>query len=173
MTKPKAVTPIRLAREKRGWSQLELCHKTGLSYNTVAFAERGGVCTPETSKILERVLGITVKVVSTRAERAERVAKKKAKKQVAPKRKEAREKEEREKQDEIDRVLKELKDFVGQGEDAQESVDAVIKAASEDLSHSVPEGHGSVGETAGERGEDNNGVQSTDGLPPTEGGLPQ
>lgn len=75
-------TAIRVARVKRGWSQLVLCHKTGLSYNTVAFAERGINITQKTADKLSQALSIRVEVTNPTkakrniADRARRAAKK-------------------------------------------------------------------------------------------------
>lgn len=165
MPRTKAATPIRLAREKRGWSQLELCHRAKLSYNTVAFAERGGICTPHTADALSKVLGITVKSNSDWGTRS-KTAKPKAKRQKP--RFEQRRQEEKETQEALDRTVEELAaEERAETQVVEEVVDVPVEqAAGEDFENSGPEGSLEVGSGPTERGEDGSGIQPPDGFPP-------
>lgn len=78
---------IKVAREKSGLSQMALCKKLKLSYNTVAFAERGVMCSQETADKLNKFFGLHLKPFGKTPifgkgtkKKAKRVAKKSARK---------------------------------------------------------------------------------------------
>lgn len=56
---------VKEERLKRGWSQTHLAELAELSYNTVAFAERGVFMTRKTAKILSRLLKIPLKPIAS------------------------------------------------------------------------------------------------------------
>jgi transcriptional regulator with XRE-family HTH domain len=60
---------LREARTAKGWSQAELARKAELSYNTVAFAERGYMMSRKTAKILSRLLGAEIPPILSDARR--------------------------------------------------------------------------------------------------------
>jgi transcriptional regulator with XRE-family HTH domain len=60
---------IKETRKAKGWTQEELVRLSGLSYNTVVFAERGVWITKKTAAILSGLLGVTVKPIDSRARR--------------------------------------------------------------------------------------------------------
>ena len=49
---------IKSARIAKGWTQADLAMATGLSFNTVAFAERGQHMTQETADLIGAALGL-------------------------------------------------------------------------------------------------------------------
>jgi DNA-binding XRE family transcriptional regulator len=51
---------IKEARLNLGLSQVRLAQEAGLSYNTVAFAERGKLVSPKTARRLSRLLGVRI-----------------------------------------------------------------------------------------------------------------
>jgi len=157
----KAATPIRLAREKRGWSQMELCHRTKLSYNTVAFAERGEICTERTAEVLSRVLGITVKANSDWGSKTKKPRQQKRTRYTQ------RRKEEKETQESLDKVVEELAaEERAETQVVEEVVDVPVEPLAEQgFKDSGPEGSNEMGLGSSERGEDGAGVQSPDIVP--------
>lgn len=61
---------LKEARLERGWSQMHLAKLAELSYNTIAFAERGTYMTRKTAKILSRLLHIPLKPIASERGRA-------------------------------------------------------------------------------------------------------
>jgi transcriptional regulator with XRE-family HTH domain len=59
--KPKKVTALRAAREKRRWSQAELARQAGLNHQTVHMIENGRLVPfPGQVKKLAKALGVSV-----------------------------------------------------------------------------------------------------------------
>jgi transcriptional regulator with XRE-family HTH domain len=51
---------VKVAREKKGWSQERLAAESGVSLKTVSNVERGKGCNFGTAKLLGRALGMTL-----------------------------------------------------------------------------------------------------------------
>lgn len=131
---------IKIAREKRGWSQLDLCKKTGLSYNTVAFAERGETCSERTAKKIGKILKLRPGPLMT-----DKKPRKKYTRRISQK---------KETKDEVAEVVTETAAEAVPSSSGTENGSPVAG-----VNDPNPAGHSVVGQAQGERGEADAGVQ--------------